>query len=107
MPMTMVVTRDVAPRFRGFLASCMLELAPGVYTAPQMSRGVRERVETVLSAWFDESGSGSIVMTWYDRREPGRQGVRVFGLPPRRIVEVDGMLLTKLAASAEGAPEAL
>ena len=44
MSMTVVVTRNVAPRFRGFLASVMLEIAPGVYTAPEMSKGVRERV---------------------------------------------------------------
>lgn len=34
MPMTVVVTRDVPDRFRGFLVSVMLEIAPGVYTAP-------------------------------------------------------------------------
>ncbi|MEL6317336.1 MAG: type I-E CRISPR-associated endoribonuclease Cas2e, partial [Pseudomonadota bacterium] len=33
MPMTVIVTRDVAPRIRGFLASLALEIAPGVYTA--------------------------------------------------------------------------
>ena len=33
MPMTVVVTRDVEPRYRGFLASAMLEIAPGVYVS--------------------------------------------------------------------------
>ena len=28
MPMTVVVTRDVEPRYRGYLASVMLEIAP-------------------------------------------------------------------------------
>jgi len=51
MPMTVVVTRDVPDRFRGFLASCMLEIAPGVYTQPRLSAGVRERVWTVLADW--------------------------------------------------------
>ena len=32
--MTMVVTRNVAPRYHGFLTSVMLEMAPGVYTGP-------------------------------------------------------------------------
>ena len=36
----------------GFLASCMLEIAPGVYTQPDMSVSVRERVWTVLSGWW-------------------------------------------------------
>lgn len=46
--MTLAVTRDVAARFRGFLASCMLEIAPGVYTSPKMNRAVRERVWSVV-----------------------------------------------------------
>lgn len=44
MPMTMVVTRDVEARYRGFLTSVMLEVAPGVYIAPELSTGVRMRV---------------------------------------------------------------
>lgn len=47
MPMTMVVTRDVEARYRGFLTSTMLEIAPGVYVAPRLSKGVRERVWAV------------------------------------------------------------
>ena len=43
MPMCVIVTRDVPSRFRGFLGSCMLEIAPGVYTQPDMSAAVRER----------------------------------------------------------------
>ena len=62
--MVVVVTRDVADRYRGFLASAMLEIAPGVYTAPRMSKGVRERVWAVLADWFGALGGGSIVMTW-------------------------------------------
>jgi CRISPR-associated protein Cas2 len=42
--MVVVVTRDVADRFRSFLASAMPEIAPGVCTAPRKSKGVRERV---------------------------------------------------------------
>ena len=44
MPMTMVMTRDVAARYRGFLASVMPEIAPGVYVSPELSKGVRERI---------------------------------------------------------------
>ena len=56
MAMTVVVTRDVEGRYRGFLGSCMLELAPGVYTAPRMTRGIRERVWRVIEAWHGELG---------------------------------------------------
>ena len=33
--MTVVVTVNVEGRYRGFLASVMLEIAPGVYTSPE------------------------------------------------------------------------
>lgn len=95
MPLTVVVTRDVAPRFRGFLASALLEIAPGVYVGPRMSAGVRDRVWAVLEAWFLALGGGSVVMVWRDERSAGGLAVRVLGLPPRRLEEVDGALLVR------------
>lgn len=92
--MVVIVTRDVADRFRGFLASVALEIAPGVYTAPRMSKAVRERVWTVLADWFDGLGGGSIMMTWRDPAEPCGQGLRVLGLPPRAFAELDGVVVT-------------
>ena len=59
MPMTVVVVRDVADRYRGFLASVMPEVAPGVFVSPDLSRAVRERVWTVLSGWWDAVPGGS------------------------------------------------
>ena len=44
----------------------MLEIAPGVYTAPRMTTCVRERLWTVLAEWLRQLGGGSIVMTWRD-----------------------------------------
>ncbi len=101
MSMTVIVTRNVASRYRGFLASVMLEIAPGVYTAPRMSKGVRERVWTVLADWFDARATigqraedaASIVMTWHDREAPGGQGIETLGLPAKELVEVDGTML--------------
>ena len=93
--MTVVVTRDVEDRYRGFLSSVMLELAPGVYTGPRLSRGVRERVWDVLSAWHAELGRGAIVMTWRDPGAPGGQGVLTLGEPRRELVDVDGVLLVR------------
>ena len=52
MPMAMIVTRNVEARYRGFLASVMLEVAPGVYIAPDLSAAVRKRVWDVLSDWW-------------------------------------------------------
>ena len=95
MPMTVVVTRDVEPRFRGFLASVMLEIAPGVYTGPRLSAGARERVWEVMTAWYEALGGGSIVMTWRDVQAPGGQAVRLLGVPPRELCDVDGALLVR------------
>jgi CRISPR-associated protein Cas2 len=95
MPMTVIVTRDVEPRFRGFLASVTLEIAPGVYTGPQMTKGVRERVWSVLDSWFGEIGGGGIVMTWRDPAAPGGQSVRVLGDAPKTLIDVDGLLLVR------------
>lgn len=95
MPMTIVVTLDVAPRFRGFLTSCMLEIAPGVYTAPRMSKGVRSRVWEVLQGWHDELDTGRIVMTWPDSGHPGGQAVQFLGTPIRDLHDADGIFLAR------------
>jgi len=95
MPMTVVVTVDVAPRFRGFLASCMLEIAPGVYTSPRMSPAVRNRVWDVLQEWHAELGGGGIVMTWREPSLPGGQGLAFLGTPPRELHDADGIFLAR------------
>ncbi|MDA8217740.1 MAG: type I-E CRISPR-associated endoribonuclease Cas2e [Dehalococcoidales bacterium] len=93
--MTIIVTRDVALRFRGFLASCMLEIAPGVYTSPGMTRGVRDRVWGVLTDWYLEIGDGSVLMTWTDSKAPGGQGILTLGTPQEEIEEYDGIFLCR------------
>lgn len=93
--MTVVVTRNVEDRYRGFLASCMLEIAPGVYTGPRMSPGVRNRIWEVLKGWHRVLGQGSIVMTWRDATEAGGQGVQLLGEPPRNLYDTDGALLVR------------
>lgn len=95
MSMTVVVTRNVSSRVRGFLASAMLELAPGVYSAPRMSPAVRQRVWEVLVDWCRNEGEASIIMIFQDRETPCGQAVRTLGYPPVDIVEVDGLLLAR------------
>lgn len=97
MSMTVIVTRDVAARFRGFLASVALEIAPGVYTSPNMSKSVRERVWDVLSDWHRNLACGSVIMTWRDTRCPGQQQVLTLGEPAKEIVDADGVLLVRKA----------
>lgn len=98
MSMTVVVTRSVSMRVRGFLASTMLEVAPGVYSAPRISPAVRERVWQVLQDWFPNERDASIVMLWQEREMPGGQAMRALGIPPVELIDVDGLLLTRRAA---------
>lgn len=95
MSMTVVVTRNVSARIRGYLASSMLELGPGTYSAPRISPAVRERIWEVLSAWFPNESEASIVMLWPDKAMPGGQAVRVLGLPPIDLIEVDGLIVSR------------
>ncbi len=95
MSMTVIVTRNVSPRVRGLLASVMLELAPGVYSAPRISPAVRQRVWSVLKDWFPNEYEASITMIWQDRETPGGQAVRTLGTPAVQIVSIDGLLLTR------------
>jgi CRISPR-associated protein Cas2 len=81
MPMTLVVTRDVEDRYRGFLTSIMLEVAPGLWT--------------VLDAWWTELRRGAIVMAWREPKAVGGIGLRTLGEPPKEIVDADGVLLLK------------
>ena len=94
--MVVVVTRNVPDRYRGFLASCMLELAPGVYTNPGMTRAVRERVWTVCCAWAQVlPKDGGVLMTWHDKKEPGGQGINCLGWPKKEVVEHNGIWLER------------
>ena len=97
MSMTVVVTRNAPDRYRGYLASCMLELAPGVYTSPHMSEAVRDRVWAVCCDWAGAlPNDGGVLMTWREKAEPSGQAVRVVGWPKKEFVELDGMWLDRV-----------
>lgn len=93
MAMTVVVTRNVPGRFRGFLASCMCEVAPGVYTSPRLSRAVRERIWAVLEDWFRPLPEWAIVMTWPDRNLSGGQAFLTLGVPKTTLADLHGVFL--------------
>ncbi|GGB49126.1 type I-E CRISPR-associated endoribonuclease Cas2 [Roseibium aquae] len=95
MPLTIIVTRDVEARYRGFLTSVMLEISAGVYVAPDMSTGVRDRVWNVLTSWWDALRRGSLVMVWRDKTVTGHLQIKTLGEPPKQIVDADGILLVK------------
>ena len=95
MALVIVIARDVANRFHGFLASVMLEVAPNVFVAPRMTKGVRERAWRVLVGWHEQEPRGSVVMLWRDLNAVGGVGLAHLGTPPRELVEMDGMWLTR------------
>jgi CRISPR-associated protein Cas2 len=95
MPMTVLVTRDVADRYRGFLASVMPEVAPGVYVSPELSKAVRERIWSVLCDWWGSRPGGSVVMSWKDSSTTSGLGLTVLGLPPVELVDLDGLLVVR------------
>ena len=99
MPLCVVVTRDVEDRYRGFLGSAMLELAPGVYAQPRMNAGVRQRIWAVMSDWHGALGRGSIIMAWSEPRASGSLGLLTLGEPPKTVIEHEGILLVRRALS--------
>ena len=100
MALVMIMTRDVADRFHGFLASVMLEVAPNVFISPRMNKGVRERVWSIVSKWHGHEPRGSLVMVWRDLNEAGGVGLAHLGTPPRELVQIDGMWLTRRSKAA-------
>ena len=97
MPLCVVVTRDVEGRYRGFLGSAMLEIAPGVYAHPRMSAGVRDRLWRVVADWHAASGRGSVTMTWAEPRSAGGLGLRTVGESAKDVVGHEGLLLVRRA----------
>jgi CRISPR-associated protein Cas2 len=93
--LTLIVTRDVAPRYRGFLASSLLEVSAGVYVSPRLNSDTRERIWSTLSDWHRTLQRGSIVMVWQDRSALDRVGLAILGEPPKDLVMCDGLLLTR------------
>lgn len=91
--MTVVITRDVADRYRGFLASTMPEIAPGVYAAPALSHAVRGRLWAVLDGWWQERPGGSVLLVWKDDKAPGGLAIRAMGTPARAVADLDGVLV--------------
>lgn len=93
--MVIVIICDLPDRFRGFLASHMLEVGQSVFVSPHMNRRVRERIWDVVADWYRACSSGSLLLCWSDPAEPGGVGLRSCGLTPRQLVEVDGLYLTR------------
>lgn len=94
MPLTMVITRDVAARYRGFLASVMPEIAPGVYVSPALSSAIRVRIWAVLEHWWSDAPGGSILLAYPSAATDGGLAILSVGLPPVCLAVLDGVLVT-------------
>lgn len=94
--LTLIVTRDVEPRYRGFLRSVMIEITACIYVSPQLNRDARDRVWDVLTHWHETLHRGSIIMIWRDKGASGNIGFRVLGDMPKQFCDADGFLLTRL-----------
>jgi CRISPR-associated protein Cas2 len=93
--MTIAVTRNTPNRFNGFLASCMQEIAPGVYVAPVMNKSVRERVWAVMMDWNELlPDDGGVVFFWKDDDAPSGLQIRLLGWPKKKFIEHEGLWLT-------------
>jgi CRISPR-associated protein Cas2 len=94
MSMTILITRNAPGRFRGFLASTMHEVAPGVYADPIMKKGVRERIWAVMLEWQSELPTDAgVIMFWPSRDEPGGMALASIGWPKKELVDHEGFWL--------------
>ena len=94
MSATFAVTRNVPGRFRGFFASCMLEVGPGIYVAPDMNRSVRERIVETLNDWRQFlPEDGGILFLWKDSSEPSGLKIHTFGWVRKNLEEHQGLWL--------------
>jgi len=93
--MLVVVTRNVPLRCRGFLASCLLEVAPGTYVSPKVNSAVRERLWNTLNGWWEDNENSGLAMIWNDHTQSSGISINVLGSPPNELVEYDGLFLRK------------
>jgi CRISPR-associated protein Cas2 len=98
--MTIVITRDVEDRYRGFLSSCMLEVSAGCYISPVMTAGVRHRIWSVMDEWWTSLRRGTVLMLWTNKEMPGDLGLKIRGEPMKDIVDIDGVFLVRKDTSA-------
>lgn len=91
MPLTVIVTRDVAARYRGFLASVMPEIGPGVYISPDLNSAVRNRIWTVMQEWWEDAPGSAAILAYTDGDSSGRLAVRTLGTPPVELADLDGV----------------
>jgi CRISPR-associated protein Cas2 len=94
--LTVIITRDVEPRYRGLFRSAMLEVAAGIYISANFNREARDRLWEIISRWHKALNRGSVIMIWRDRSSVADIGLKTLGKTTRGYAEIDGLLLTRL-----------
>ncbi len=94
MTLTVVVTRNASDRTRGFLASCMCEVAAGVYTG-RINAGVRDRIWKVIERWHPLGSDRSAIMVWADPKSPSGQQIRTLGTTPYEAIAWGGAVFVR------------
>ena len=95
MTVLLAVISNVEDRYRGFLSSHGLEVAPSVFFMPVISSGVRDRVIDVVRSWHEELGNGSILFAYPKSGGPGAMCFVWLGRERRDLVEHEGLLLLR------------
>lgn len=93
MSLTVLITRDVEDRYRGYLSSAMLEASAGVYFSDRLSPRARETLWSTVERWYAQLGRGSLQMIYVDSKAEGGIAVRSLGTPSRHVVRLDGLML--------------
>ncbi|MFO8008760.1 MAG: type I-E CRISPR-associated endoribonuclease Cas2e [Candidatus Brocadiia bacterium] len=102
MTMTVAVSRNLPGRFRGFLASCMLEVGPGVYVVPHLGKAARERLWRVMLDWAGlVPDDGGLLLLWREPEAPSGLTMRTLGWPKKDIIEHEGIWLTVRELTAQ------
>ncbi len=94
MTMTVIITRDVEERYRGFILSCMPEIAPGIYASANLNQGIRERLWFVVSDWHRQAGRGSISMIHEEKTSPSGLHIKSVGEPAKELIDFDGFYVS-------------
>ncbi len=90
--MTIIVTRNTPERFGGFLASCMLEIAPGTYLSPNLTRSVAQRIWDVLEGWGELlPENGGVLMLWNNRVAPSGIEIKTLGWGKKEMFDYEGV----------------
>lgn len=83
-------------RFSGFLHSVAMELAPGMFLAADFDRAAFDRVWRTLEEWHAHWPEGWIIAVLPAKKVRHPPELRALGVPPRTLIELDGLYLLKI-----------